>query len=837
VTKPLYHSPIGLKEFQVEGLALWLVRNALYCTWQTGCLAGDSEVIINRGDAARRTSIAKVVHRFNGGKASNSHGWDLSIPTYVQREVDGVARLGLLVGAQESGVKQTYTLTTHTGRTIRATADHPFSTDRGWVALEELTEGDLVRVRGSQRQVSGPKKNYRMLSRMGAHPHAIHTVTVRKNRPGHQTWTADRVAYHRVVAEADLNGLPFDDYVARIRAGATEGLKFLDPKIYVVHHLDEDHRNNELDNLQVLTDDEHRRLHAIESVNNVLYKIAVEKVISIIPHSQEMTYDLTMADEPHNFIANGFVVHNCGKSHLPMAGAAMLFEDDKIDLLLLCCETDKVGEWLDDFAEFTELRTVKYMGPPDRRQRIRDSIGTPDGPQVLVTTYETARNDFGHVEKVKPPDGGRAKRVFHHGPLSDRLVALGGLAVVYDEAAKLGNRQSAPMKRGGKFIPGKKNLGYQCHEEFLTRFRKEVGVEHLWAAALTGTKVEASIENAFYEVRLIAPWVVPSMAKFNEEYISGRDPMGRPSFKNISPNDVHIEPWVTPFSTVIAPVHSHKNKSDPDIVAAFPRPIEEPLYVKLSTRQMELYRGVQDLAEDEDVFPDGASETDKRVLYTTLRLVAAHPYALALSESAQQDDTIARLVVDRVGVENLRAMGSSKEDKLIEYLARVSDSQSIVFTFFGQSVLPLLQKRMLDEGMNVVVYHGGMTPNQRRDAVKTFRSGKADILLASDAAKRGLNLPEAEYVISYEPTLTHAGQVQRRDRASRLGQGHDSIIVPIMIALGTVEEAAMKANFRRQGWEEQLEPESIEDLDKFFSALTLDERRVLFAEERRKATA
>src|SRR5688572_25881544 len=73
----------------------------------TGCIQGDAEIIVNRGGNARRMRLADVVVRFNGGRTPGQQKrWDLSIPTYVQREQDGVVRLARLVNAWESGIKQ-----------------------------------------------------------------------------------------------------------------------------------------------------------------------------------------------------------------------------------------------------------------------------------------------------------------------------------------------------------------------------------------------------------------------------------------------------------------------------------------------------------------------------------------------------------------------------------------------------------------------------------------------------------------------------------------------------------------------------------------------------------
>ncbi len=58
--------------------------------------------------------------------------------------------------------------------------------------------------------------------------------------------------------------------------------------------------------------DEHIEHHDLS--NNVLEQIGTEKIISIEKAGEIMTYDIEVADDPHCFLANGFVVHNTGKT-------------------------------------------------------------------------------------------------------------------------------------------------------------------------------------------------------------------------------------------------------------------------------------------------------------------------------------------------------------------------------------------------------------------------------------------------------------------------------------------------------------------------------------------
>lgn len=293
---------------QMEDLGVPMKR-AVLLEGPFGCLAGDAKISINRGGKGYEIKIQDLVRRFNGEDARYS--WDPSIPTMVQREMpDGTIRLGQVASAWCSGRKSTYTVTTETGRSVRATAEHPFLTDHGWLRLDQIVVGDLIHVRGSQSGGSGTQRDrgerrkYRSLS---VGPHHPYGKGIGSNKGWH-------VAEHRLVVEAADNGLTLPEYLIQLKAGQIEGLKFLDPTEWAVHHVDEDTLNNELSNLEKVRHRDHHLQHVEGTVRHVLYKVATERVSSITPYREEMTFDIEVIGDPRNFVANGFVVHNSGKT-------------------------------------------------------------------------------------------------------------------------------------------------------------------------------------------------------------------------------------------------------------------------------------------------------------------------------------------------------------------------------------------------------------------------------------------------------------------------------------------------------------------------------------------
>lgn len=106
----------------------------------SGCLTGDT--LITLADNGRRVPIKSLI-----GKDS-FRVWALNPATW-KLEAKPVTN------AFSTGVKQVYRLTTQLGRTIRATANHPFLTIRGWQRLDELTLNEHIAL---PRQIPTPSK-------------------------------------------------------------------------------------------------------------------------------------------------------------------------------------------------------------------------------------------------------------------------------------------------------------------------------------------------------------------------------------------------------------------------------------------------------------------------------------------------------------------------------------------------------------------------------------------------------------------------------------------------------------------------------------------------------
>ena len=106
---------------------------------ESGCLTADTRVL--RSDTGAETTMGEL---FEQG-AQDVPVWSLGDDMrFVERHLTHVF---------STGVKPVYRLTLASGKTLRATANHPFFTYTGWKGLGELTVGDRL---GVPRHVNGP---------------------------------------------------------------------------------------------------------------------------------------------------------------------------------------------------------------------------------------------------------------------------------------------------------------------------------------------------------------------------------------------------------------------------------------------------------------------------------------------------------------------------------------------------------------------------------------------------------------------------------------------------------------------------------------------------------
>ncbi len=94
--------------------------------------------------------------------------------------------------------------------------------------------------------------------------------------------------------------------------------------------------------------------------------------------------------------------------------------------------------------------------------------------------------------------------------------------------------------------------------------------------------------------------------------------------------------------------------------------------------------------------------------------------------------------------------------------------RSIVFTRTRHGA-DRLAKQLNKLGVGAVAMHGGRSQNQRNRALQAFSSGRAQALIATDVAARGIHVEEVASVIHFDPPGDHKDYLHRSGRTARAG--------------------------------------------------------------------
>ncbi|MEM8624996.1 MAG: DEAD/DEAH box helicase [Pseudomonadota bacterium] len=117
---------------------------------------------------------------------------------------------------------------------------------------------------------------------------------------------------------------------------------------------------------------------------------------------------------------------------------------------------------------------------------------------------------------------------------------------------------------------------------------------------------------------------------------------------------------------------------------------------------------------------------------------------------------------------------AEKPAKLREILSRDPDVLSLVFarTKYGAEKL---MKALVADGFNAASIHGNKSQGQRERAIKAFRDGSVKVLVATDVAARGIDIPGVGCVVNYELPDTPDNYVHRIGRTARAGREGEAI--------------------------------------------------------------
>ncbi|QJD84100.1 DEAD/DEAH box helicase [Cohnella herbarum] len=115
-----------------------------------------------------------------------------------------------------------------------------------------------------------------------------------------------------------------------------------------------------------------------------------------------------------------------------------------------------------------------------------------------------------------------------------------------------------------------------------------------------------------------------------------------------------------------------------------------------------------------------------------------------------------------------------KIDLIRKIVRHMKPSSALLFVNDTEKIGELLAK-LRYEGVSVDALYGDTRGQERGEVMQRFRQGRTKLLIATDVAARGLDLPGLPLVVQFEPALDADHYVHRSGRTARMGRDGTSI--------------------------------------------------------------
>ncbi|MBI2523377.1 DEAD/DEAH box helicase [Candidatus Woesearchaeota archaeon] len=129
------------------------------------------------------------------------------------------------------------------------------------------------------------------------------------------------------------------------------------------------------------------------------------------------------------------------------------------------------------------------------------------------------------------------------------------------------------------------------------------------------------------------------------------------------------------------------------------------------------------------------------------------------------------------------------------------DKKIIAFNQYRDNAVDIVEKLSKIENVSAKLFVGqmkknetGLSQKEQRAILDEFREGKFNVLVATSIAEQGLDIPEVDTVIFYEPIPSEIRQIQRRGRTGRHGKGK----VIVLMTKGTMDEGYRWSAFHKE---------------------------------------
>ena len=159
-----------------------------------------------------------------------------------------------------------------------------------------------------------------------------------------------------------------------------------------------------------------------------------------------------------------------------------------------------------------------------------------------------------------------------------------------------------------------------------------------------------------------------------------------------------------------------------------------------------------------------ATDMDELPEFTAMRRAVKLDYL-----SVEEDE-------DKVHTYVVHSESKDKLHTLYKLLCTFDGGQAIVFCNHRESV-DRVGTYLREQKVFFEAYHGGMEQEVRERALYKFRCGSSNVLISTDLAARGLDIPEVRHIIHYHLPSSEEGYIHRTGRTARWNAEGSSYLI------------------------------------------------------------
>jgi ATP-independent RNA helicase DbpA len=167
----------------------------------------------------------------------------------------------------------------------------------------------------------------------------------------------------------------------------------------------------------------------------------------------------------------------------------------------------------------------------------------------------------------------------------------------------------------------------------------------------------------------------------------------------------------------------------------------------------------------------------KKHILTSATEAVEIPSFLELQEPAKLDflpeDGI---TAPRLEIKQVLSPENDKVETLFRLICYLGNRSTIVFCNHRESV-ERTSKMLSEKGILNTFYHGAMEQRDRDVALTKFRNGTVNVLVTTDLAARGLDIPHIRYIIHFQLPHTEDSWTHRNGRTARMEASGTAIVM------------------------------------------------------------